>query len=586
MAELLRAIRVFIASPGGLDNERHKFREVVEELNHQHAYGQGVVLIPLGWDLATLGVGRPQETINDLVRESDYLVLLLHDRWGRPPSADGRYSSGTEEEYNVARECLSDPNMRMRDIAVLFKGVEARQMSDPGEQLQKVLAFRSRLEEEHDLLYGTFDSLEEFASRLRGQLMMWIQGGEGPSEPRALPSPDDPPARGGEESAVDETVSDLLDRAAELEQEGRWTQAESLYASAVVGRTDPEALTRYIRFLRRQGRLQQAVAIGERLYEIAQQRGEPRYMVEALSNRAIVRRKESALGLSIQDLEDSIKIATDAGPDLLGDLAFLLDNMGLTLRKQGKFDEAVKFLREALAIKRELGDAESVAKTLNNLGAILRQQGDTEEAVALHREAIQTFEELGYQRGQAQTRANLGEIYVVQGEVDAARSEYAASLELNEGLQSPEGIGMNLWQLGRLELEVGKLDEAMAFARRAYEVAEQRTSRLEAVATPAQLMGNVALAKGETTRAIELLTSSATAYDRSGQKVGAAWTHMDLAAAYSKAGDPARARDELVRAEGFATGVKHSQLAKALDEVRSRVAADGDSATTSDAPAG
>jgi hypothetical protein len=159
ISESLSGIRIFIASPGGLEAEREKFREVIEEVNRQHAYDQGVAVIPVGWDLATLGMGRPQETINRLVRRCDYLVLVLHDRWGRPPSAGGEYSSGTEEEYNVARACVADPKLPMRDIAVLFKGVDPRQLTDPGEQLQKVLAFKSRLEEERDLMYGTFDAL-------------------------------------------------------------------------------------------------------------------------------------------------------------------------------------------------------------------------------------------------------------------------------------------------------------------------------------------------------------------------------------------------------------------------------------------
>ena len=46
----------------------------------------------------------------------------------------------------------------MRDIVVLFKGVEERQLADPGDQLQKVLAFKRQLETEQAILFSNFDS--------------------------------------------------------------------------------------------------------------------------------------------------------------------------------------------------------------------------------------------------------------------------------------------------------------------------------------------------------------------------------------------------------------------------------------------
>jgi len=55
----------------------------------------------------------------------------------------------------------------MRNIAVMFKGVEPARMSDPGEQLKKVLDFRARLDEEKGLLYTTFDTPVEFERWVR-----------------------------------------------------------------------------------------------------------------------------------------------------------------------------------------------------------------------------------------------------------------------------------------------------------------------------------------------------------------------------------------------------------------------------------
>ena len=115
------------------------------------------------------GTGRPQALINEEVRTCDYMILVLWVRWGSPPATDGPYTSGTEEEYAIARECLVAAESSIRDIVVLFKGVEARQLSDPGEQLRRVLAFKRTLEEQKTLLFGTFDSPDEFERDVRRQ---------------------------------------------------------------------------------------------------------------------------------------------------------------------------------------------------------------------------------------------------------------------------------------------------------------------------------------------------------------------------------------------------------------------------------
>ncbi len=83
---------------------------------------------------------RAQRLINKQVRESDFFVLLLCDRWGTPPAELGTpeyqgYQSGTEEEYEIARECLADEERPMQDIMCCFKAVEPSKLSDPGEQL-------------------------------------------------------------------------------------------------------------------------------------------------------------------------------------------------------------------------------------------------------------------------------------------------------------------------------------------------------------------------------------------------------------------------------------------------------------------
>ena len=61
----------------------------------------------LGWEDTLAGIGRPQHIINQELRQCDYFIMILCDRWGsrNDMHGGGGYSSGYEEEYTVAREC-------------------------------------------------------------------------------------------------------------------------------------------------------------------------------------------------------------------------------------------------------------------------------------------------------------------------------------------------------------------------------------------------------------------------------------------------------------------------------------------------
>src|SRR3546814_13463215 len=125
MSQQLTGYRVFIASPGGLSSARDCFRRVLEEYNRTDGFRRGVVFIPVGWEKMAPTRGRGQEVINQRLRQCDFCVLVLHDRWGTPPSDDGPFASGTEEELNVAMTCLRSNDHAMEDVVVQCKTIRS-----------------------------------------------------------------------------------------------------------------------------------------------------------------------------------------------------------------------------------------------------------------------------------------------------------------------------------------------------------------------------------------------------------------------------------------------------------------------------
>jgi hypothetical protein len=105
MAEtMLKIIRVFIASPGGLENERVAAKRIMDEINQSHAENWGCQFKLVGWEATLPGNSRAQSLINQDLDKCEYFVGLLWNHWGsKPDDRDSKFTSGFEEEFERAK---------------------------------------------------------------------------------------------------------------------------------------------------------------------------------------------------------------------------------------------------------------------------------------------------------------------------------------------------------------------------------------------------------------------------------------------------------------------------------------------------
>ena len=140
----LKGYKVFVASPSGLDDLRKTIHEHMVWFNEVHAYFNQTQFMPVMWERMAAGSGGPQGRINQHLEQCDYLILVLGDRFGSPshPLTVANPVFAVEEEFQEACRYLDADEYPMRDIAVLFKSIDERQLTDPGPQLQKVRRFQ------------------------------------------------------------------------------------------------------------------------------------------------------------------------------------------------------------------------------------------------------------------------------------------------------------------------------------------------------------------------------------------------------------------------------------------------------------
>jgi hypothetical protein len=140
----------------------------------------------LGFEKALAATAhRPQDIINALVDRCDVFLTVFHRRWGQVPPDTVAYTSYTEEEFERAKQRLGATGSP--EIFCFFKQLDLPSLADPGEQLSKVLEFRRRLEESHQVLYRTFTTAAQFAADLEKHLLAFAEG--------KLPTPRTPERR-------------------------------------------------------------------------------------------------------------------------------------------------------------------------------------------------------------------------------------------------------------------------------------------------------------------------------------------------------------------------------------------------------
>ena len=120
----VRRVRVFIASPGDVTNERELAQEVINKLRNAFRYRDRIKFESVAWDQPGAGVAQeatltPQAAIEKGLpkpSDCDVVVVLFWSRMGTPLPAEytkpdgSRYLSGTDWEFCDAMQAARQHN--------------------------------------------------------------------------------------------------------------------------------------------------------------------------------------------------------------------------------------------------------------------------------------------------------------------------------------------------------------------------------------------------------------------------------------------------------------------------------------------
>ncbi len=144
-------------------------------------------------------------------------------------------------------------------------------------------------------------------------------------------------------------------------------------------------------------------------------------------------------------------------------------HVGYACLEIGAPADAERWLREAMAIAKELGLSNVIATAKHNLGRALMHRGQLAEALAIETEAFEAFHAQGDRRLEGAARLYLGYIYSELGDPARAELEFRLSLETAQAPLRPQILA----SIARVQLARGESDEALVLAREAADLLEQ-----------------------------------------------------------------------------------------------------------------
>jgi len=194
-----------------------------------------------------------------------------------------------------------------------------------------------------------------------------------------------------------------------------------------------------------------------------------------LNNLGILLLLQGRYDESLPLLQENADIVRRLAGDHHPELAKALENLGNVYYRQQKFDRTLELLDEVMTMRKEvLGeDNPAVARTLNNMGMVYNAAGQPKKAEECLRQATAGMERAygSDHPDVASSHWSLAHVLWGQGKLDAAETELRAAVAIADRAYPDGSLGRAAYRLplGNLLAERGRFSEAESLVLAAYD---------------------------------------------------------------------------------------------------------------------
>ena len=432
-------IRIFVGSPSDVDDDHGAIISAADEINSTRAHDLGVHFDVVDWKDVLPGPGRPQSRINETIRDSDLVVLLLWRRWGTP---SGRYSSRFHEEYELSV-------LARKYVALYFREISTDLLADPGNQLKAVLRFKREIERADRLLYATYrskDHLERIARRhLADWLSKWCKG---TLEPRKIAHslPGFQPLGQMTKVMPDQEVmtpafiwadvaETLVEEAHFRLDAGAPERAGELFAKALAVFPSAHTLHGFQRYLNSQGRHSEARPVRAALRKLASASKDPITRVFALEGEGNALNIQGDLDGAHKAFTASGRLSTKHG--FLDGAITAENHLGTIARTRGHANRAIKHYNRAIELAVKGGNLRAKAASLVLKSSVLMMADRPQDAWDTAKEAEELCVNLGLTEERLRVHMTMVSLLAHSNHLDRALELVRKDVEVARKIGNP-----------------------------------------------------------------------------------------------------------------------------------------------------
>jgi tetratricopeptide (TPR) repeat protein len=443
-------LRIFLASPGDLNDERAAVNACVAEHRARRGNECGVTFEVVGWDRVRGTTRRPQEAINELIAESHFMVVLFKSSWGSEPGSPWGYTSGTEEELFTGLLELGQPEQPMRDVWIGF--VEGLTPDD------RVVQLKTQIVKRHPVLFESISDSRDLKEKLSDRLRSWEESAESkiPRHVDLLPSSGKDILRAANLRLRGEKLVDLGQPDA-----GR----ASLREAAVLG--GPVEALAYARNLRRAGNLSSAYDETQKAIDFITEGGHlySALAADAFSAQAKVLSAQDKHREAIGRLEHALTLLVGDDASVCAMRCQIQDNIGLAYRTLEDLSAARRWFATALTARRASGRDNDICQSLINLARIDVAENNLTAAATSAGEVIAILRETPPSGLRANAELLAAQVCLRQGQPEEGVEHAKWALSLNQQITNRKSEAKSRLVLAQCCREAGWHAEAVDHAQ-------------------------------------------------------------------------------------------------------------------------
>jgi len=231
---------------------------------------------------------------------------------------------------------------------------------------------------------------------------------------------------------------------------------------------------------------------------------------------------------SAQDQTDSLLIFVKSAKEDTSKVN-ALNKLSQDLTNFGKFDEAKRYVEEALTLGKKLNFQRGIAEAYNNKGVIYESQGNYMEALKVHEIALEIRKKRGNKRELAATYNNIGNLNFLEGNNDEALKNYSIALKLKKETGNKKSLINAYNNIGNVYFKRDDFEKALSYFDLSLAISLELKNK-KGIANASNNMGLVYEKQGKYTEAFKMYKELEKTATENNEKVEMAVSKVNISA--------------------------------------------------------